>query len=132
MPVFKNRDVAVELFSDLWGKMVNDTVFGSKLKEGDLSVLFVCSDPDVTMYVDSEGPLFDDEAKGKTPTVTMKMSSDTAHLYWLKKLNVPKALALRQIKAKGPVGKILQLMPLLRPGQAMYPDYCRKYGIPTE
>jgi len=131
MAVF-TKDVAVSLFDDLWNKMVHETDFGPTLKEGNLSVLFICSDPDVSMYVDCDGPLFDEEAKDKTPTVTMKMSSDTAHQYWLKKLNVPKALALRQIKAKGPVGKILQLMPLLRPGQAMYPDYCRKYGVPTE
>ncbi len=132
MPVFTDRNVAIELFGDLWSKMVDETEFGKKVREENLSVQFICSDPDVTMYVDGDGPLFDDETQGKNPTVVMKMSSDTAHLYWLKKLNVPKALALRQIKAKGPVGKILQLMPLLRPGQALYPEYCRKYGIPTE
>ena len=38
---------------------------------------------------------------------------------------------LRQIKAKGPVGKVLQVLPLLKPGKAMYPEYCAKYGFPT-
>ena len=131
MPIF-TKEVAHDLFGDLWTKMVNETEFGKKLKEDNLSVMFVCTDPEVTMFVDANGPLFDDDAADKTATVTMKMASDTAHLYWLKKLNVPKALALRQIKAKGPVGKILQLMPLLKPGQAMYPDYCKKYGVPTD
>jgi hypothetical protein len=131
MPIF-TKQVALDLFGDLWTKMVEETEFGPKMKDGNLSIMFVCNDPDVTMYVDGNGPLFDDEAKEKDAVVTMKMSTDTAHYYWLKKLNVPKALALRQIKAKGPVGKILQLMPLLKPGQAMYPDYCRKFGLPTE
>ena len=131
MPIF-TKQVALDLFGDLWTKMVKETEFGPKMKDGNLSIMFVCNDPDVTMYVDGNGPLFDDEAKEKDAVVTMKMSTDTAHYYWLKKLNVPKALALRQIKAKGPVGKILQLMPLLKPGQAMYPDYCRRFGLPTE
>ena len=131
MPIF-TRQIALDLFEDLWTKMINETEFGPKMKADNLSILFVCNDPDVTMYVDGNGPLFDEEAKDKAASVTMKMSSDTAHYYWLKKLNVPKALALRQIKAKGPVGKILQLMPLLKPGQAMYPEYCRKYGLPTD
>lgn len=131
MSVF-TKEVAVDLFGDLWNKMVHETEFGPTIKRDGLSVMFICNDPEMTMFVDGDGPLFDDAAAGKVPTVTMKMSGDIAHLYWLKKLNVPKALALRQIKAKGPVGKILQLMPLLRPGQAMYPDYCRKFGVPTE
>jgi putative sterol carrier protein len=131
MPFF-TKQVAHDLFGDLWTKMVNETQFGPTLRAENLSVMFVCNDPDVIMFVDGNGPLFDDAAKDKVATVTMKMSSDTAHFYWLKKLNVPKALALRQIKAKGPVGKILQLMPLLKPGQALYPDYCKKYGLPTD
>jgi hypothetical protein len=131
MPFF-TKQIVHDLFGELWTKMIKETEFGPKIKSENMSILFVCNDPDVTMYVDGDGPLFDDDAKDKVPTVTMKMSSDTAHYYWLKKLNVPKALALRQIKAKGPVGKILQLLPLLKPGQALYPDYCKKFGLPTD
>ena len=39
-------------------------------------------------------------------------------------------VTLRQIKAKGPIGKVLSLLPLLKPGQAMYPDYCKKFNVP--
>lgn len=131
MPIF-TKEVAKDLFGELWTKMVKETEFGPRLKEENMSILFVCHDPEITMYVDANGPLFDEDAQDKTATVTMKMAADTAHKFWLKKLNVPKALALRQIKAKGPVGKILQLLPLLRPGQALYPDYCKKFNLPTE
>jgi putative sterol carrier protein len=83
------------------------------------------------MYVDCNGPVFNDDAKKKDASVTMKMSFDIAHYYWLNKLNVTQALALRQIKVKGPAGKILQLMSLLKSGQVLYPEYCKKYGLPT-
>lgn len=131
MPIF-TKEVAKDLFGELWTKMVKETEFGPRLKEENMSILFVCHDPEITMYVDANGPLFDEDAQDKTATVTMKMAADTAHKFWLKKLNMPKALALRQIKAKGPVGKMLQLLPLLRPGQVLYPDYCKKFNIPTE
>jgi hypothetical protein len=62
----------------------------------------------------------------------MAMSGDTAHKYWMEQLNVTKALASRQIKAKGPVDKVLQILPLMELGQKLYPDYCKKFGIHTE
>lgn len=132
MPVFKDAALAQELFGDLWNKMIGETEFGKELKEAGITILFVVHGPDLSMYVDENGPLFGEDAQAKTPVVTMKMSLDTAHQFWLKQVNIPKALALRHIKAKGPVGKVLKLLPLLKPGQAMYPDYCKKYDLPIE
>lgn len=130
MPIF-TKEVAEELFGELWMKMIKETEFGPKLKESNMSILFVVDDPDITMFVDENGAVFDEEAKARTPTVTMKMNGDTVHKYWLKKIFIPKALATRQIKAKGPVGKVLQLLPLMKPGHALYPDYCKKFNLPT-
>jgi hypothetical protein len=130
MAIFKDNNVVQDLFGELWTKMIKETEFGPKLKESELSILFMTEDPEVVMYVDINGPLFGEEAKAKTPVVIMKMSGDTVHKFWLKQINVPKALALRQIKAKGPVGKILQILPLLKPGFALYPDYCKKFNLP--
>ncbi len=123
------KETAVELFGDLWTKMLEGE-FGQKLKENDMTIKFEVHDPELTMFVDDVACCFDDEAKAKDAVVLMKMSLDTAHKFWLKDLNVPKALALRQIKAKGPIGKVLSLLPLLKPGQAMYPDYCKKFNVP--
>lgn len=130
MPIF-TKEVATELFGGLWMKMIKETEFGPKLKESNMTILFVVDEPDLTMFVDETGPIFGDEAKAKVPTVTMKMNGDTVHKFWLKQIFIPKALATRQIKAKGPVGKVLQLLPLLKPGQALYPEYCKKFNLPT-
>lgn len=132
MTIFKDTSVMENLFGELWTKMINETDFGKNLKEEGLSIFFMTEDPEVVMYVDVNGPLFGEEAKAKTPVVTMKMSGDTVHGFWLKKINVPKAMATRQIKAKGPVAKVLQLLPLLKPGFALYPDYCKKYNLPMD
>ncbi len=132
MSVFKDQEMAKELFGDLWTKMIKETEFGEKMKKSGITILFVVKDPDIVMFVDENGPLFDDEAKAKVPVVTMQMNGDTVHKYWLKKVNIPKALAMRQIKAKGPVNKVLQVLPLLKPGQEMYPEYCKKYDLPMD
>ena len=132
MSVFKDQETAKELFGDLWTKMIKETEFGEKMKKSGITILFVVKDPDIVMFVDENGPLFDDEAKAKVPVVTMQMNGDTVHKYWLKKVNIPKALAMRQIKAKGPVNKVLQVLPLLKPGQELYPQYCEQYNLPMD
>jgi hypothetical protein len=50
----------------------------------------------------------------------MSMEADTAHKFWLGQVNVTVALARGQIKAKGPVAKILKLVPLTKP---VFPRY---------
>jgi hypothetical protein len=50
----------------------------------------------------------------------MSMEADTAHRFWLGQVNVTVALARGQIKAKGPVAKILKLVPLTKP---VFPRY---------
>jgi putative sterol carrier protein len=132
MPVFKSKQVSEALFGDLWTKMIKETEFGSKLKEEDMSILFVVHEPEFTMHVDENGPRFGEAAQAKTATVTMAMSGDTVHKYWMEQLNITKALASRQIKAKGPVDKVLQILPLMELGQKLYPDCCKKFGIQTE
>ena len=54
------------------------------------------------------------------PEVVMTMEADTAHKFWLGKVNVTVALARGQMKAKGPVAKILKLVPLTKP---VFPRY---------
>ena len=54
------------------------------------------------------------------PEVVMSMEADTAHRFWLGKVNVTVALARGQIKASGPVAKILKLVPLTKPAFPRY------------
>jgi putative sterol carrier protein len=54
------------------------------------------------------------------PEVTMSMEADTAHRFWLGKVNITVALARGQIKAQGPVAKVLKLVPLVKP---VFPRY---------
>ncbi len=68
------------------------------------------------MRLQEDGPA--DVDFGETemePEVVMSMEADTAHRFWLGKVNVTTALARGQIKASGPVAKILKLVPLTSP-----------------
>ena len=62
------------------------------------------------------------------PEVLMTMEADTAHRFWLGKVNVTVALARGQMKAKGPVAKILKLVPLTKPVFPRYRDMLERAG----
>ena len=128
MSVF-TKQVIIELFRDLWLKMINETEVGSNFKESNMSVLFIIDEPNVNMFVDKDGSLFDEEAKDKVPEIIMKMNGDTVHKFWLKQISTPKALAVKQIEVKGSAGKVLQLLQMLEPVHQLYPEYCRKFNM---
>ena len=61
------------------------------------------------------------------PEVVMSMEADTAHQFWLGKVNVTVALARGQMKAKGPVAKISSC-PLVKPVFPRYRHSSRQAG----
>ncbi len=132
MAVFKDRKLAAKLFSEFWHKLVNDFGLGEQLRQCEISVLFEIDDLDLVMFVDENGPLFGAAAASKKPAVIMIMTGDMAHKYWLDKVDVPVALATHKIKAKGSVNKVLQILPLFKSGQKLYPEYCEKYNLPLD
>jgi SCP-2 sterol transfer family len=100
-------------------------LLGSKLV-----IRFSYSDPDVVIVVDCSGDSID-VRPGDTAakaTVDMSMKAEIAHKFWFGKVNLMQALTRRQMVAKGPVPKILQLLPAIRPTYALYPEYLRDNG----
>ena len=86
--------------------------------------------PEVVVVVDCSGEMID-VRPGDTETkaiVEMSMSSDIAHKFWFGKVNLTMALSRRQMIAKGPIPKILKLLPAIKPTYAMYPKYLEENG----
>ena len=132
MAVFKNREMMEKIFEEIFNEIMLETELGIKLKQDSISVLYKITDPDVSMYIDGNGVIFGKAAEAKRPAISENMSGDTAHNFWLKKLDLPKALASRQIRAKGSATKLLRLLPLLRVVQEVYPEYCRQHNLPMD
>jgi hypothetical protein len=56
------------------------------------------------------------------------MSADIAHKFWFGKVNLMAALTRKQMVAKGPIPKILKLLPAIKPTYEMYPKYLVESG----
>ena len=61
--------------------------------------------------------------------VDLDMTADNAHKFWLGKLNVPLAIAKRDIKVHGSVQKVLKLAPLMQPLHEKYQQILKDAGL---
>jgi putative sterol carrier protein len=131
MVVFKDTQHMYEILGELWNYVIKETEFGPKLKEYEITYKFVIKDPNGYLFVTHDQVLTGDEAN-QDAVITMELSGETIHKFWLKKVNLPVALATRKIKSKGPIPKVLKILPYLKPVYELYPSYCEKYGLSVD
>jgi len=120
---FKDADEVYEFIGTLFTDLATDEELGPKFRKANTIVQYRYSNPDSVITVkmlDGEDGQVDLGDTQLEPEVVMAMDADTAHKFWLGKVNVTVALARGQMKAKGPVAKILKLVPLVKP---VFPRY---------
>lgn len=131
MGLFKDSTTFEKVITGFF-KLVADTpAVADKLLASGLIIRFQYSDPEVVVLIDCSGEKLDVRA-GDTETkvqVEMSMSSDIAHKFWFGKVNLMAALTRRQMIARGPIPKILALLPAIKPTYKMYPEYLDKNGF---
>ncbi len=130
MGLFKDSETFENMLGGFFKLMADTPAIADKLLASDLIVRFRYSDPDVVIVVDCSGDRID-VRPGDNETkeiVDMSMSADIAHKFWFGKVNLMAALTRKQMIAKGPIPKILKLLPAIKPSYAMYPKYLEENG----
>ena len=123
MPVFKDDQEVYAFIGKLFQDLTDDPELAPRFRRADTIVQYKYTNPDsqitVKMKEGQDGRVDFGETELE-PEIVMAMEADTAHKFWLGKVNVTMALARGQMKAKGPVAKILKLVPLVKP---VFPRY---------
>jgi SCP-2 sterol transfer family len=123
MAYFKDAQEVYSTIGKLFADLAEDEELAPQFRKANTIVQYDYREPESTITVrlkeDEPGDIDFGETEME-PEVVMSMEADTAHRFWLGRVNVPVALARGQIKAKGPVAKILKLVPLTKP---VYPRY---------
>jgi SCP-2 sterol transfer family len=123
MAYFKDANEVYAYIGRLFEELADDPELAPKFRRANTIVQYRYRDPDSTITVrliEGEDGRVDCGETAMEPEVVMSMDADTAHRFWLGKVNVTVALARGQMKAKGPVAKILKLVPLTKP---VFPRY---------
>lgn len=123
MPYYANAD---EIYKYLGGvfRAANGTDVGPKLMAADLDLQVYYSDPDACMTVRLREPSIEvaDGGDNADADVKLYMTADIGDKFWRGEYNLGVGLAKGQVKAKGPVNKILKLVPLTKPLFPIYRD----------
>jgi putative sterol carrier protein len=123
LPVFKDDQEVYQYIGKLFQDLTHDQELLPKFRRADTVVQYRYSNPDSQITVkmkEGEEPQVDLGPTQLEPEIVMLMEADTAHKFWLGNVNVTLALAKGEIKAKGPVAKLLRLVPLVKPAFPRY------------
>ena len=139
MPLFRDYDDLYSCFSQLYDEAKCDSRIAPKIKDSNLVIQFRYDEPQAVVTINAAAPptqpgaYFDviwGDLPSIKPSVEMSMKADVAHQFWHGKINLMSALARRQIVAKGPIPKILKLLPAVEPMYEMYPRILKEIGRP--
>lgn len=128
---FKDESEVYAFIGRLFEELAVDPELAPKFQRADTTVQYQMTEPESQITVDMrpEREIRVDLGPSELePEVVMTLAADTAHGFWLGKVNITAALARGQIKARGPVAKILRLVPLVKPSFPRYEQILREAG----
>ena len=131
MAYFQDADEVYRYIGKLFQDLADDDELAPKFRKANTIVQYRYREPESTITVklmEGEDGKVDLGPTDMGPEVVMSMAADTAHKFWLGKVNVTVALARGQMKAKGPVAKILRFVPLVTPSFPRYEQMLREAG----
>ncbi len=130
MPVFESPEKLQEVLGGFFHYLTSVDTIAPKLLASKLVLKFNYKEPEFAITVDLSGEkaviTYNDQEK--KPDVEMSMKADVAHRFWFGKVNLVIALARREMVAKGPIPKILKLLPIIKPAYEIYPKYLQEKG----
>jgi hypothetical protein len=135
MGVYKDADQVYELLGELFNTLTGDKVIAEKFAASGLVIQFAYTEPDSEIWLDASKKDPDNlivicgPAEGLTADVEMSMKADIAHQFWLGNVNLMVALTRKQIVAKGPIPKIMKLLPVIKPAYALYKKELEDKGL---
>lgn len=136
MGVFRDADLFYETVGELMDRAKKDPRVGPKIAKAGIIIQFRYTDPEALTTINAkdkptQAGAYVDIFHGEStlrPDVEMTMKADIAHAFWHGKVNLVAALAKKDIVAKGPIPKILKLLPAVEPLYKEYPALLREKG----
>ena len=132
-PLFTSEQDVYDVLGTMFKHMVADPELADRLRGADTVVQYQLRAPEstITAKLTAEEP--PEVQFGPTTwrtEVVLAMEADVAHRYFLGEVNPTTALAHGDIRASGPIAKILKLIPAVRPLGDRYRGVLTEVGRP--
>jgi hypothetical protein len=131
VPHFADAAELYRYLGRLLEELSDDPELGPRFRRANTIVQYRTTNPDAVVtakLIDGQDGQVDCGETTLEPEVELSMEGDVAHRFWLGLVSPTKELARGTMTAKGPVAKILKLVPLARPGFARYVERLEAEG----
>ena len=121
MSVFGDEDEVYRYLGGIFRRGLENAELATKLARSGVVLRIHYTDPDAIVTVDMPNKLIETGAtSAATPNVELFMTADTGNRFWLGKVNLTVAMAKGNVRAKGPVAKLVRLIPQAK---NLFPEY---------
>lgn len=128
---FKDAENLEKVLYNFFLHLIDNTDIGNKLLSHKVKIKFNYTNPDLFISIDcsNDKPLVSVNDNSFEPEIELFMNADTAHKFWLGKVNLVMAVTMQEIKVKGSYPKLLLLLPIITPAYKVYPQYLKEKGF---
>jgi putative sterol carrier protein len=130
MATFQDAQEVYDVLGAFLDEITKAPDLRAKFVSANTSFMVNQTDPECQILVDctTDPPRVITAPSGETAEIQMFMTADDAHKFWQGKLNATIALAKKQIKVKGPLSKLMKLLPAVQPAFPRYRAYLEDKG----
>jgi hypothetical protein len=112
---FRDEAEVYEYLGGIFRRGMQDPVLVEKLRPTGIVLRITYTEPDAVLTVDLPNTqIYEGAGAGPEPNVELFMTADTGNRFWLGKVVLPVALAKGQVRAKGPIAKLLTVLPMAK------------------
>lgn len=130
MAVFKDAADVDDHIGQIFRDAVSDPELGPRFAESGVVLKITYTEPACSMTADlPHSTVYFDDDSAPAPNVEMFMKADVAHRFWLGQVNIAAALARGDMRARGPIPKILKMVPLARTLFPRYAELCERIPV---
>ena len=135
---YRDAKQLYEIYGYFLDRVLSDQKIGKKMSKAKIIIQFIYTDPDAELTIDLRNPLAKEGYFGTVhlgpcdlkPDVWSKQPADHSHSFWHGLENPIKALTRRIVKMGGNTVAIMKLLPVVRPGFALFPVVLAEMGLP--
>jgi putative sterol carrier protein len=121
VPYFSDADEVYRYIGGVFREAGSNDATAARMRAANVTLQLHYTDPasQLTVRFSDDFEVIEGPTEVK-PDVQLFMAADTAHKFWRGEYNLAVGMAKGQVKSKGPVNKILKLVPLTKP---LFPIY---------
>lgn len=121
MSFFRDADEVYQYVGGVFRAAAEHPEVGPQLAAAGITMQVYYSDPESSLTVRMHEPMtVEDGGDDESADIVLRMPADIADRYWRGEYNLAVGLAKGKVKARGPVNKLLRLVPLTKPLFPMY------------